>query len=201
MQLQSLLATSSVMPPLRGACIPPLPETMSARKALPCKWISSISMLCTPKHSRRSLRQPRASAAKAAASSSQQQQQEANDLDRYLAMKISLASSTDKLDLSECNLASLPPQVLELTDLEVCTTPAPMHHGLTLTFSCGWQPHTLPTSDVIPRYICAFCRKLCPCSSLSQPALELPLGTGVPLDKDGCDAGCQRNKRLSRCCA
>lgn len=39
---------------------------------------------------------------------------------RMLFVKLSLAASTGRLDLTDCRLTSLPAEVLDLTDLEVC---------------------------------------------------------------------------------
>lgn len=41
------------------------------------------------------------------------------EINRTLRIRIGLAASMDKLDLSECRLDAIPPEVLELTNLEV----------------------------------------------------------------------------------
>ncbi len=40
-------------------------------------------------------------------------------VDRTLMVKLSLAQTSNRLDLSECELEAVPPEVLELRDLEV----------------------------------------------------------------------------------
>ena len=42
------------------------------------------------------------------------------ELAMMLKVKLGLAQSTNKLDLTDCRLRSVPPQVFELTELEVC---------------------------------------------------------------------------------
>ena len=78
-------------------------------------WRASATSRASPGRGRGRSRQPHARRCTAAAKSTAR----AGTVDRTLMVKLDLAKSSGRLDLSECQLEAVPPEVLDLADLEV----------------------------------------------------------------------------------